>query len=248
MSRTVNRVELLGRVGADPEMRYSQAGPPSPPCGWPPTAAARTATRRPTGTPSSAGASRPRPWPQYVKKGNRLFVAGSLAQNTFETEDGQRRHRTEVHAQEVVFLDSNGNGNGTPRSASRSRAPESVCRSRRPPRPRPSSPVQPPPPHAGASRGRFLPGRRPRLRIRPTNNRRRMRHVRRDHARKTPLREQAHPGDDPARGSRPLQRPLHLRPLVLPDRRLDRPRDEVGLALHRRVRMARRPPPHPARR
>ena len=47
-----------------------------------------------------------------MKKGNRVFVAGSLAQNTFETEDGQRRHRTEVHAQEVVFLDSNGNGNG----------------------------------------------------------------------------------------------------------------------------------------
>ena len=49
---------------------------------------------------------------EYVKKGNRLFVAGSLAQNTFEREDGQRVHRTEVHAQEVVFLDSNGNGNG----------------------------------------------------------------------------------------------------------------------------------------
>ena len=47
-----------------------------------------------------------------MKKGNRVFVAGSLAQNTFQTDDGQRRHRTEVHAQEVVFLDSNGNGNG----------------------------------------------------------------------------------------------------------------------------------------
>ena len=55
-----------------------------------------------------------------MRKGNRVFVAGSLAQNTYETEDGQRRHRTEVHAQEVVFLDSNGNGNG--RSGSREEA------------------------------------------------------------------------------------------------------------------------------
>ena len=37
-------------------------GPPSPPFGWRPTAAARTATPRPTGTPSSAGASRQRRW------------------------------------------------------------------------------------------------------------------------------------------------------------------------------------------
>ena len=26
MSKTINRVELLGRVGTDPEMRYSQGG------------------------------------------------------------------------------------------------------------------------------------------------------------------------------------------------------------------------------
>ena len=63
MSRTINRVELLGRVGADPEMRYSQSGTA--------VATLRLATDRrrqsgdtePTGTPSSAGASRRRPSP-----------------------------------------------------------------------------------------------------------------------------------------------------------------------------------------
>ena len=45
-----------------------------------------------------------------MKNGNRIFVAGSLAQNSYETQDGQRRQRSEVHAQEVIFLDSNGNG------------------------------------------------------------------------------------------------------------------------------------------
>ena len=50
---------------------------------------------------------------KYVQKGQRIYVAGRLVQNTWDGDDGQRRHRTEVHTQEVVFLDSNnGNGNG----------------------------------------------------------------------------------------------------------------------------------------
>ena len=121
MSRTINRVELLGRVGADPEMRYSQSGTA--------VATLRLATdrRRPNGDTEADRHSvvcwgkQAEAVAEYVKKGNRLFVAGSLAQNTFETEDGQRRHRTEVHAQEVVFLDSNGNGNGTGESRERER-------------------------------------------------------------------------------------------------------------------------------
>ena len=50
---------------------------------------------------------------EYVGKGVRIYVAGRLVQNSWEGDDGQRRHRSEVHASEVVFLDSrNGNGNG----------------------------------------------------------------------------------------------------------------------------------------
>ena len=106
MSRTINRVELLGRVGTDPELRYSQNG----------TAVCqlRLATdRRRQNGQTEADWHSVVCWgklAEYVKKGNRVFLSGTLAQNTFETEDGQRRHRTEVHAQEVVFLDSNGNG------------------------------------------------------------------------------------------------------------------------------------------
>ena len=43
----------------------------------------------------------------------RIYLSGRLVQNSWEGDDGQRRHRTEVHASEVVFLDSKGgNGNG----------------------------------------------------------------------------------------------------------------------------------------
>ena len=112
MSRTVNRVELLGRVGTDPDLKYSQSG----------TAICqlRVATdrRRQNGETEAdwhnvvCWSKQAEAVAEYVRKGNRVYVAGSLAQNTFETEEGQRIHRTEIHAQEIVFLDSNGNGNG----------------------------------------------------------------------------------------------------------------------------------------
>ena len=50
---------------------------------------------------------------EYVVKGQRIYVAGRLVHNSWEGDDGQRRYRTEVHANEVVFLDGgNGDGNG----------------------------------------------------------------------------------------------------------------------------------------
>ena len=110
MSRTINRIELLGRVGTDPELKYSQNG----------TAICQlrlaTDRRRQNGETDADWHSvvcwgkQAEAVAEYVKKGNRIFVAGSLAQNSYETQDGQRRYRSEVHAQEVIFLDSNGNG------------------------------------------------------------------------------------------------------------------------------------------
>ena len=47
---------------------------------------------------------------EYVGTGQRVYVAGRLAQRIWEGEDGQRRYSTEVHASEVVFLDSSRNG------------------------------------------------------------------------------------------------------------------------------------------
>ena len=113
MPKTINRVELLGRVGIDPEMRYSQAG------------TAITRVRLATDRHRQNGETET-DWHdvtcwgklaeavnEYVGKGDRLYVTGRLAQNSYETEDGQKRHRTEIHAQEVVFLDSrNGSSNG----------------------------------------------------------------------------------------------------------------------------------------
>ena len=117
MPKTINRVELLGRVGIEPEMRYSQGG------------TAITRVRLATDRHRQNGETET-DWHDvtcwgklaeavntYVGKGDRLYVSGRLAQNTYETDDGQKRHRTEIHAQEVVFLDSK-NGNGAAESGS----------------------------------------------------------------------------------------------------------------------------------
>ena len=108
MSKTVNKVELLGRVGTDPEMRYTRSG----------TAVAqlRLATDRPRQNGESetdwhdvvCWGKLAEAVNQYVGKGDRLYVAGRLAQSSWEGEDGRRRWRAEVHAAEVVFLDSRG--------------------------------------------------------------------------------------------------------------------------------------------
>ena len=50
---------------------------------------------------------------EYVQKGDRIYASGRLGYDSWEDQDGQRRQTTEVHANEVVFLDhSGGNNNG----------------------------------------------------------------------------------------------------------------------------------------
>ena len=84
MARTINKVELLGRVGTDPEMKYTQGG------------TAVTQLRLATDRHRQDG-SVEADWHsitcwsglaeavnQYVAKGDRLYVAGKLAQNSYE--------------------------------------------------------------------------------------------------------------------------------------------------------------------
>ena len=112
MARTINKVELLGRVGTDPEMIYTPGGIA--------VTKLRLATDRyrKDGEDSTdwhnvvVWSNTAEAVNEYVQKGQRIYVAGRLVQNSWQTEDGQHRSRTEVHTQEVVFLDSNGNGHG----------------------------------------------------------------------------------------------------------------------------------------
>ncbi|MYA01822.1 MAG: single-stranded DNA-binding protein [Chloroflexi bacterium] len=111
MSRTINRVELLGRVGSDPELRHTHGG----------TAVAQlrlaTDRRRENGNDETdwhtvvCWAKQAEAVAEYVRKGERVYVAGRLQQHSWETDGGERRSQIEIHASEVIFLGS-GNGNG----------------------------------------------------------------------------------------------------------------------------------------
>ena len=111
MSRTINRVELLGRVGADPELRHTQGGMA--------VVQLRLATDRRNGEGESrtdwhtvvCWAKQAEAVAQYVHKGERVYVSGRLQQQSWETDGAERRSRTEIHASEVIFLGT-GNGNG----------------------------------------------------------------------------------------------------------------------------------------
>ena len=114
MSRTINRVELLGRVGSDPELRQTQGG----------TAVVQlrlaTDRRRENGNDETdwhtvvCWAKQAEAVAEYVRTGERVYVAGRMQQQSWETDGGERRTRIEIHASEVIVL---GSGNGSGRKA-----------------------------------------------------------------------------------------------------------------------------------
>ncbi len=107
MAHTNNHVTLLGRVGADPELRSTKSG------------TAVVQLRLATDRYSKSNESTETDWhsvvvwgktaeavARYVDKGDRAHVTGRLQQHSWQTDSGDRRSRTEVHASEVIFLDS----------------------------------------------------------------------------------------------------------------------------------------------
>ena len=112
MARTINHVTLLGRVGADPDLRSTKSG----------TAVVqlRLATDRYSKNgPAETAWHSVVVWgktaeavDRYVRKGDRVHVTGRLQQHSWPTDSGVRRSRAEVHASEVIFLDSRSDRDG----------------------------------------------------------------------------------------------------------------------------------------
>lgn len=114
MSGTLNRVMLIGRLTRDPEMRYTPSGQPVTQLGL--------ATNRYTS--GTDGERREFTdfhdvvcWnigkrllaelvAQYTRKGSLIYVEGRLQTRSWEGQDGQKRYRTEVVANDVQFLDT----------------------------------------------------------------------------------------------------------------------------------------------
>lgn len=106
MPYSLNRVELIGRLGQDPNMRFTTSGQ------------AVTRISLATDRPSRSGGESGTDWHQitcwgnlaefagqHLAKGRLIFVAGRLSYRTWEGRDGQRRHAAEVTATEIILLD-----------------------------------------------------------------------------------------------------------------------------------------------
>lgn len=111
MARSVNRVSLLGRLGKDPDLRYTGNGTP--------VCRIRLATNDSFKDAEGNWTERT-DWHnlvawgklgevcnQYLKKGDQAYFEGNLQSRSFEDSNGNTRWITEVKAREIVLL-SNG--------------------------------------------------------------------------------------------------------------------------------------------
>lgn len=120
MARAINQVILMGRLTRDPEMRTTPSGKN--------VTSFSLAVDRP-GNDDSADFFDITAWEktgelvnQYLSKGRRCLVQGRLSFRSWE-QDGQKRSKVEVIANDVTFLDGpNGDNAG---SAGQSSAPSS---------------------------------------------------------------------------------------------------------------------------
>nr|HID14968.1 single-stranded DNA-binding protein [Anaerolineae bacterium] len=100
----LNRVELIGNLGRDPELRHTSGGNP--------VVNLRLAVNTGFGENQRVDWFTVVAWNklaevcnQYLAKGNRIFVEGRLQIRQWEGDDGQTRYATEIVANRVLFLD-----------------------------------------------------------------------------------------------------------------------------------------------
>lgn len=135
MSRSVNKVTLIGNLGNDPEVRTTAGGSK--------VATFSLATGR-QWTGASGEKQEKTEWhrcvawngkgsgmgladivEKYCRKGERVFVEGSIEYGQYKDKEGQTRYTTEIKVRELMLLGS-GKGGGdfdSDSDSSRSRAP-----------------------------------------------------------------------------------------------------------------------------
>lgn len=113
---SLNKVFLIGNLGADPEVRYTASG----------TAVAnfRIATSETWNDKNNERQERTE-WHrivvwgrtaeicgEYLRKGRSVHIEGRIQSREWEDKEGQKRFTTEIVAQNVTFLGSRGDGGG----------------------------------------------------------------------------------------------------------------------------------------
>lgn len=118
MAKDLNKVMIIGRLGTDPEMRYTPSGNP--------VTTFRVASSR-QWKDSSGDSREETEWfsivtwnklaeicNQHLGKGARVYLEGRLQTRSWEDhQNGQMRYKTEVIASDMIILESRGGREGT---------------------------------------------------------------------------------------------------------------------------------------
>ena len=118
MSRSLNKVTLIGNLGSDPEVRSTTGGNR--------VATFSLATSRSWNDASGAKQEKTE-WhrcvvwnskastladivERYVKKGDKLYVEGRIEYRQWQDKDGQTKYSTEINVRELIMLGSGRGG------------------------------------------------------------------------------------------------------------------------------------------
>ncbi len=110
--RDVNKVILVGRLGADPVQRETKAGTavvhfPLATSRKIPDADTETMKDETQWHQVVAWGKKGESCAQYLKKGNPVYIEGTFRTRKYEGKDGISKYATEVHAEQVNFLGMN---------------------------------------------------------------------------------------------------------------------------------------------
>src|ERR1700743_3988428 len=124
MARGVNKVMLVGNLGADPETRAMPSGTT--------VANIRIATSESWRDKQSGEQQERTEWPrvglfgrlgeiaaEYLKKGSQVYIEGSLRTRKWQDKQGQERFSTEIVGNEMQMLGSGRGGGGAGGSGGR---------------------------------------------------------------------------------------------------------------------------------
>jgi single-strand DNA-binding protein len=117
MARGLNKIMLIGNLGKDPEMKYTQQGTPVTNFSLAVTRSYKTPDGQ---TKDETEWFRVNAWRklaetcnEYLRKGSKVYIEGRLFTREWQNQEGQTRTSVEVEASEMIMLDSKGGGPGS---------------------------------------------------------------------------------------------------------------------------------------
>lgn len=130
MAKDLNKVILIGRLGQDPELSYTQSG----------IAKTKFSIATSMSWKDNTGNLQERTewhniivWrklaeitAEYLKKGSKIYCEGSLQTTSWEDENKKKHYRTEIVMNDLIMLDAKGGSSANATATSESKAENDI--------------------------------------------------------------------------------------------------------------------------